>query len=562
MESFTVSWTASSGADSDARYQIQVRPNGSHKYQMLHTDSGTSLKVSNYNVSAFNIRSGTEYRISIRACNRNPWECSGWTGNARVVPTKLAAPGSLSVTHNSVGTLNLSWTPAAKLVGNGYEVHYTSSTTVSNDADAVFNPSQGWAEASGWSAHNRIITGLTEVGVYRVRVRAVNNFGQYSAWTYAQGTLTSVPRVPPPSGDWKVRNVAIATTADKMEVTWDAPKVVADNPDFFSGDGAGLVSYEMRIKAAGPVAGSSVTTCRQGEYWILGGSDGTKREERAVGRIITSHRNGTSQTFWLGSSGYGYPKYGCSYNVKMRATYQGFPYPSSPLGGSPPQSDFSSYSQVDIDQQRQLTVKVNGVSRADGSTVPVDEGSRVTITLDLSEPAPERGLRFELVASGTATGAFIPYIIRGVYGDALGCHANKGHRDWQGHFGCHGNRPTKSLHIPAGKTSVSTTLDILQDFKLEPGAPETIVLRIGGGSSGRYETANSNQAVTLAIGDVLVSHSLRARPTGLSTGREPDPEGNYPVGASLGPIEFQVTLDPPSEQTVTVDYHTEDGLVN
>ena len=96
------------------------------------------------------------------------------------------------------GALNLSWNQPSfernKVLG--YDVHYTSSTTVAGNAAVGSDVATGWVDAghSGdvWQT-NHAITGLTNDTTYRVRVRSVSNAGDGSAnvgGVWARGSAT------------------------------------------------------------------------------------------------------------------------------------------------------------------------------------------------------------------------------------------------------------------------------------------------------------------------------------------------------------------------------------
>ena len=83
------------------------------------------------------------------------------------------------------GALHLSWNPPAfdRDEVRGYDVHYTSSTTVAGDAEVGSDAATEWVDAghSGdvWQT-NYSITGLANDTTYRVRVRSVSNAGDGS----------------------------------------------------------------------------------------------------------------------------------------------------------------------------------------------------------------------------------------------------------------------------------------------------------------------------------------------------------------------------------------------
>ena len=105
-------------------------------------------------------------------------------------PTGLTvAPGNAK--------LDLSWTASLVGVVTGYDVHYTSSTTVTNSAAAqAGGASAGWVAVSrSGTTASQEITGLTNATPYRVRVRATNSGGN-SPWVHGSGTPTSGPVKP------------------------------------------------------------------------------------------------------------------------------------------------------------------------------------------------------------------------------------------------------------------------------------------------------------------------------------------------------------------------------
>ena len=96
------------------------------------------------------------------------------------------------------GALHLSWNPPAfdRDEVRGYDVHYTSSTTVAGDAEVGSDVATEWVDAghSGdvWQT-NYSITGLTNDTTYRVRLRAVSNAGDGSGnvgGVWARGSAT------------------------------------------------------------------------------------------------------------------------------------------------------------------------------------------------------------------------------------------------------------------------------------------------------------------------------------------------------------------------------------
>ncbi len=131
----------------------------------------------------------TAYRVRVRAVNAagsSPWvRVSGTT--PAVPPAEVAG---LEVAPSS-GQLALSWSAPPTTGGSaitGYDVHYTSSTTVDDDAASDPRGSRdGWFDTNHGTATTRTITGLTNDVAYRVRVRAVNAAGA-GPWVHRTGT--------------------------------------------------------------------------------------------------------------------------------------------------------------------------------------------------------------------------------------------------------------------------------------------------------------------------------------------------------------------------------------
>ncbi len=128
--------------------------------------------------AGWTVRSGTEqYDVAhILIEERVPDEPTGLT----------VAPGNAK--------LDLSWTASQTGVVAGYDVHYTSNTSVAAGATV-----QAGAASVGWKAVSRSgtaasqsITGLTNDTPYRVRVRAKNSGGP-SIWVHGSGTPTATP---------------------------------------------------------------------------------------------------------------------------------------------------------------------------------------------------------------------------------------------------------------------------------------------------------------------------------------------------------------------------------
>ena len=105
-------------------------------------------------------------------------------------PAQAQAPGAptgLNVWPRDAG-LGLTW-KAGSGTPTGYDVHYTSSTTVANTAAVGTSVATAWVASSRTSAGTRRsqeISSLTNGTTYRVRVRATNDDGN-STWIFGSG---------------------------------------------------------------------------------------------------------------------------------------------------------------------------------------------------------------------------------------------------------------------------------------------------------------------------------------------------------------------------------------
>ena len=80
---------------------------------------------------------------------------------------------------------------------SGYDVHYTSSASVGQNAAASdSDASSGWVDAGHRGTDTtHTITGLLQDRAYRVRVRAYNGNVDKSDWVLGGGRLTELPTV-------------------------------------------------------------------------------------------------------------------------------------------------------------------------------------------------------------------------------------------------------------------------------------------------------------------------------------------------------------------------------
>ena len=169
----TVSNTAAaSGSDASAAWVAVMR-----------TGTTASQTISS-------LANNTDYRVRVRAKNSNgnsDWVFGAGTPAAPAAGVP-AAPTGLTVSPAD-RQLTLSWTaPSGTLTG--YDLDYTTSTTVSSTAAASgSNPSVAWVAHTGTSATTttEALFGLTNGARYRVRLRARNTTGA-GAWAFGAGT--------------------------------------------------------------------------------------------------------------------------------------------------------------------------------------------------------------------------------------------------------------------------------------------------------------------------------------------------------------------------------------
>ena len=155
---------------------------------------------------------------------------------------QFAPPTGLTVTASSQ-QLDISWTAPATGTVTGYDVHYTSSTTVGDD-----DPAQGGGSASGWwdpghsgTGTTHTVSGLSNGTTYRMRVRAVYAGGS-SAWVHRSGMPTAPPPpsltvAPEPDGPiWSARLTVDKDDAyfgcDDDEATHDNCSTALSDNDF------------------------------------------------------------------------------------------------------------------------------------------------------------------------------------------------------------------------------------------------------------------------------------------------------------------------------------------
>ena len=127
---------------------------------------------------------------------------NGATKDYTVTVTRAAStspPGAVDalLVTEADRALEVTWSHPGGVAVTGYDLHYTSSTTVGdNDAVSGSDPATAWVDRNHTSINRLIntIAALTNLTEYRVRVRAANSVGN-GPWSFAKGTPSAKPRV-------------------------------------------------------------------------------------------------------------------------------------------------------------------------------------------------------------------------------------------------------------------------------------------------------------------------------------------------------------------------------
>ena len=217
----TLSWQVSEDGPPvvQNRYQVEYgeHPNGTTTVK----DTGRLFGGATPSYAITGLDPAKTYRFRVRTKKQGSFARSAWSGwvtaTPLAVPTPPGAPTGLNVTGQHQ-TLALEWTAPAGTV-TGYDVHYTYSTTVANDATGGSgnHPSSAWVAADRGTEsdppdHWQDIGNLTNGTEYRVRVRAVNA-GSAGAWVFGSGT----PERPGPP-----TNLRATPGVGKLDLTWTA----------------------------------------------------------------------------------------------------------------------------------------------------------------------------------------------------------------------------------------------------------------------------------------------------------------------------------------------------
>ena len=137
--------------------------------------------------------------VELRATDGQAGPGNGWSDTSTKAliivgrpqaPVLLTAGGYILGGVGVHGGIDLEWSHISGQGTTGYDVHYTASVTVADEADAGSDPDTGWVavnrSGAGIRAFERI-TGLVAGRAYRARVRGVSERGP-TDWVFARAT--------------------------------------------------------------------------------------------------------------------------------------------------------------------------------------------------------------------------------------------------------------------------------------------------------------------------------------------------------------------------------------
>ena len=259
------------------------------------------------------VTNGTTYDLRIAAESKDPnaagdqvthYRYSAWvevSGTPQAATSAPAAVTSLTATSGD-RKLDLAWTPPSEEITN-YEMHYTSSSTVGDNADALTGPVGGNAPtaANGWidAGYNRSdrapkhqIGLLTNGTQYRVRVRAVNSAGN-GPWAFVRGTPQATTT---PVAQWARSAVTVRETDADQHLTLDIilSKALTDavvlSVSQTSGDatGSGTGKDWEKLSASACVTGSSGDTSLSCTIVVKGDNTSESDETIQLTLAVTS----------------------------------------------------------------------------------------------------------------------------------------------------------------------------------------------------------------------------------------------------------------------------------
>ena len=298
-----VSWTAPAGAvrSYDVHYTASASI-GNNDAASGNNPAAAWVDAGHTGTNAWHridgLTNGTTYRVRVRAVNTAG--ASAWVrGTGTPASSPPAAPAGL-VVGSDHRKLNLRWRKPAGTV-TSYDVHYTASTAVGNDAasGSNTNPATGWVDAGhAGTATSLAISGLTNGTTYRVRVRAVNASG---AGGWARGTGTPLPVMG--FGNWakiasegETETISVklsealqvaATVRIDIDVTRPATQRATETADFTLS--ATTLSFPAGVTEKSFTVGSLADRTTEGEESFILRLAAPSGARYRVGRILTQN---------------------------------------------------------------------------------------------------------------------------------------------------------------------------------------------------------------------------------------------------------------------------------
>ena len=178
-----------------------------------HSGTSTEIKITG-------LTNNTRYRVRVRAKNTDG--NSAWVHRSGLA-TAFLPPSNLMVFPHD-GALELNWRAPPGNGYDGYNLHYTSATTVADVADnseeLVTDPAMGWRDATqtllvGVGDSSYTISGLTNDVIYRVRLQASDPDSSYVFSTHR-------PSSPPTNAPGAPTNLSVTPGSGRLDLSWTA----------------------------------------------------------------------------------------------------------------------------------------------------------------------------------------------------------------------------------------------------------------------------------------------------------------------------------------------------
>lgn len=231
--SFTASWSAVTGATG---YTI--------RYKLSTASSWTTATTTTTSKTITGLTSGATYYVQVMATTTNAsYVDSDWsTQQSVVIQTKLATPGSPSITDTTTSSITFGWSTVTN--ATSYTVYYKLSSATSWSSTTTTSTS--WTKSS-----------LTEGVTYQFKVKATNpsntNYVESDETTAVSGTTKTTLATP--------TGLAISRTTNSLTASWSQ---VTNNS-----------GYTLQYKLSTASSWTTVTrTTNQNSYTLSGLSEG------------------------------------------------------------------------------------------------------------------------------------------------------------------------------------------------------------------------------------------------------------------------------------------------